>query len=427
VDIKLYDNGKLNVMDAILSFGMSNKDIFPKRGEDLHFKVNGAERTVKGQNGDSSIIIVNEEEGSVTTPIKCNDIISVRESTAGENAACRISDLQEYKDGIYFIINGKQSRFPRILKANGEFVKEGYEIHEGDEIEIPDYYTFAELVKALNITDNFRVVINNVIKDIEKSDKDEKIYGNYIVDIESIGKDIIKGIVKDARDVVTIESTDGETVVDDRGIRDDEDYEAFLDRRYGKNQYRSVKRESESEKENAGLGSFSTMTADQINAMLAADRLETSLRYKELEKKSEELNRELEKIRRSNEIARTAGKKLFEQAESEKTQFDYGKISGLQDIKIQGYKENSESEKIEEEKIPSIPKEIHDIVISVNGTPVHMTGRAEYTFVNILDFYPFDTSSLKGTRIIQKCNGRNADFFTPIEDGDMVELYWSND
>ena len=216
-------------------------------------------------------------------------------------------------------------------------------------------------------------------------------------------------------------------MVDDRGIRDDEDYEAFLDRRYGKNQYRSVKRESESEKENAGLGSFSTMTADQINAMLAADRLETSLRYKELEKKSEELNRELEKIRRSNEIARTAGKKLFEQAESEKTQFDYGKISGLQDIKIQGYKENSESEKIEEEKIPSIPKIIHDIVISVNGTPVHMTGKAEYTFVNILDFYPFDTSSLKGTRIIQKCNGRNADFFTPIEDGDMVELYWSND
>ncbi len=216
-------------------------------------------------------------------------------------------------------------------------------------------------------------------------------------------------------------------MVDDRGIRDDEDYEAFLDRRYGKNQYRSVKRESESEKENAGLGSFSTMTADQINAMLAADRLETSLRYKELEKKSEELNRELEKIRRSNEIARTAGQKLFEQAESEKTQFDYGKISGLQDIKIQGYKENSESEKIEEEKIPSIPKEIHDIVISVNGTPVHMTGKAEYTFVNILDFYPFDTSSLKGTRIIQKCNGRNADFFTPIEDGDMVELYWSND
>jgi hypothetical protein len=183
------------------------------------------------------------------------------------------------------------------------------------------------------------------------------------------------------------------------------------------------------------------MTADQINAMLVADRLETSLRYKELEKKSEELNRELEKIRRSNEIARTAGKKLFEQAESEKTQFDYGKISGLQDntpgldiigknsqdIKIQGYKENSESGKIEEEKIPSIPKEIHDIVISVNGTPVHMTGKAEYTFVNILDFYPFDTSSLKGTRIIQKCNGRNADFFTPIEDGDMVELYWSND
>ena len=243
---------------------------------------------------------------------------------------------------------------------------------------------------------------------------------------------------------MTIESTDGETVVDDRGIRDDEDYEAFLDRRYGKNQYRSVKRESESEKENAGLGSFSTMTADQINAMLVADRLETSLRYKELEKKSEELNRELEKIRRSNEIARTAGKKLFEQSQNDMPDLNAGNMGELLGAhKNSGIyiTENTdkhsknllnrdtptESDITENEAVKQIPKEIQDIVISVNGTPVHMTGKAEYTFVNILDFYPFDTSSLKGTRIIQKCNGRNADFFTPIEDGDMVELYWSND
>ena len=54
-----------------------------------------------------------------------------------------------------------------------------------------------------------------------------------------------------------------------------------------------------------------------------------------------------------------------------------------------------------------------------------MTGKGEYTFVDILDFYPFDTSSLKGNTIVQTCNGKRADFFTPIDDGDVVELYWA--
>ena len=412
VDIKLYDNGKLNVMDAILSFGMSNKDIFPKRGNDLHFTVNGEERTVKGKNGDSSIIKVNEEEGSVSTPIKCNDIITVRESTAGEDASCKVSDIQEYKDGIFFIINGKQKRFERFVKVNGEAVNASYVICEGDVIEIPDYYTYEELLTGLNLSDRFRVTINNRIMDPETSDMNERIYGNYIIDIESVDKDIIKGIVKDARDVVVPENSDGETVIDDRGIMEDEDYEAFLDRRYGKNQYRSVKKEKP--EENEGLGSFSSLSVDQINAILAADRMETSLRYKELEKKSEELNRELEKIRQSNELARIKGQQLFEKEET-----------AVKPVQAELLGQQTASTETESEVIIQRPKEIREIVISVNGTPVHMTGKAEYTFVNILDFYPFDTSSLKGTGIVQKVNGMNADFFTPVNDGDIVDLYWS--
>ena len=279
-------------------------------------------------------------------------------------------------------------------------------------IEIPDYYTYEELLTGLNLSDRFRVTINNRIMDPETSDMNERIYGNYIIDIESVDKDIIKGIVKDARDVVVPENSDGETVIDDRGIMEDEDYEAFLDRRYGKNQYRSVKKEKP--EENEGLGSFSSLSADQINAILAADRMETSLRYKELEKKSEELNRELEKIRQSNELARIKGQQLFEKEET-----------AVKPVQAELLGQQTASTETESEVIIQRPKEIREIVISVNGTPVHMTGKAEYTFVNILDFYPFDTSSLKGTGIVQKVNGMNADFFTPVNDGDIVDLYWS--
>ena len=118
VDIKLYDNGKLNVMDAVLSIGMGNADIFPKKGKDLTFTVNGNTKTVKGHNGESAFIMVNGEEAGVITPVKCNDIINVKESTVGEDGHMKAGGLDEYKKGIFFIINGKQVRFERKTSAD---------------------------------------------------------------------------------------------------------------------------------------------------------------------------------------------------------------------------------------------------------------------------------------------------------------------
>ena len=39
--VKLYDNDKLTVFDAALAYGLSNEDVFPKRGDDLHYILNG--------------------------------------------------------------------------------------------------------------------------------------------------------------------------------------------------------------------------------------------------------------------------------------------------------------------------------------------------------------------------------------------------
>ena len=113
------------------------------------------------------------------------------------------------------------------------------------------------------------------------------------------------------------------------------------------------------------------MSAEEINAILAADRMETSLNIKEFEKKSEALNKEMGKKSTDNtkESART-------------------------------------------------------ITITVNNKSVHLMGKPQYCFVDILDFYPFDTASIQGTRLVQKVNGKMADFFTPVSDGDEIALYW---
>ena len=414
VDIKLYDNGKLNVMDAIVSFGMSQTDIFPKHGRELKFILNGEDYSVKGKKGEYSVILVNGEEGGVTTPIKCNDHITVKPSTAGADASCVIGDLKEVKKGIFFIINGKRKNFPRLYLVNGEIKENSYLICEGDVIEVFDYYPLEKLLKVLNISEGFKITVNNRAIDLKGCDPDEKIFENYIIDIEAETKQDFSKLIKDARDVIVPESPDGETVVDDREMLDGEDYEAYLDRRYGQNQYRSVKKHDQDE----GKGSFSQLTGAEINAILAADRVDMMLHYKELSKKSEELTREIEKIRAANE--RLSAKEEY----SGKT---VPSLDVIQEKKTGDNPANEEKISVNDKKTDDTNLLSKEVIVSVNQVPVHLLGKKEYTFVDILDFYPFNTSSLQGTRIVCKKNGIFADFFTPVAEGDVLELFWAND
>ncbi|MBR4344825.1 MAG: rod shape-determining protein [Lachnospiraceae bacterium] len=413
VDIKLYDNGKLNVMDAIVSFGLSEKDVFPKRGKELNFTLNGKKQTVKGKKGEYSVITVNDEEGGVTTPIKCNDRITIKPSTAGAEAECRLSELKEIRDGICFIINGKRVRFNRICTVNGEFKEDSYSVCEGDEISVYDHYPLEKLITVLNASNGFKITVNNRVIDLDSYDREEKIYENYIIDIEAEAKKDFSEMVKDARDVIVPESSDGETVVDDREMLDGEDYEAYLDRRYGQNQFRSVKKNDTDD----GKGSFSHLTGAEINAMLAADRMDMMIHYKELSKKSEELTLEIAKIREANERLNAKS----EETDSVNLPQDIFKESAKTVEKTADVQKN-ESIAAKDDNLFS-----KEVILTVNQVPVHLLGKKEYTFVDVLDFYPFNTSSLQGTRIVCKKNGAVADFFTPVGSNDVLELFWAND
>jgi len=51
---------------------------------------------------------------------------------------------------------------------------------------------------------------------------------------------------------------------------------------------------------------------------------------------------------------------------------------------------------------PNTPVELY---ILVNNTPVVLKNKPSYIFVDILDFYPFDTSKAGGTELVMKING----------------------
>lgn len=268
--VKLYDNGRLTVMDAAMGIGFPNENLFPKRGKELDFTVNGQRRLIRGEAGESAVITINGKPASIASPVVRNDEIKISESTAGMDAHATISDLDGIKGSIIFYVNGKKVSCPKLVTNGTELVTEMYDIKSGDDIKVLDYYTVDKLIEYMDVDREGTVMVNNVI-----ALGDEKLYENFTVDF--------------------------------------------------------------------GITNADLTAAERENGTLAK----------------------------------------------------------------QEAKEISKS-----------------ITIKVNGQNVVMTGQSDYTFVNILDFYPFDIAEGNGRDLFMTVNGQKAEFITPVADQDEVDLKW---
>ncbi|MBR5968156.1 MAG: rod shape-determining protein [Lachnospiraceae bacterium] len=175
--VKLYDNGRLTVMDAAAGVGFPNEKLFPRRGKELEFSVNGQRRLIRGEPGESAIVTVNGNPASVSSPIIRNDIIEIKESTAGPDAHAAISDIAEAGRSISFYVNGKRIICPRLVYRGNECVTEGTEIRNGDDIKVLDYYTVDKLIEYMDVAREGTVLVNNII-----ALGNEKVYENFSVD-----------------------------------------------------------------------------------------------------------------------------------------------------------------------------------------------------------------------------------------------------
>lgn len=175
--IKLYNNEKLCIMDAALQADFPNEYLFPRRGKELVFKVNGKQRMVRGKAGEGAVITLNGEVSSIQAPIKQNDRIIIKGSTIGAPAECFIEELPEYKNIILFEINGKKVHCPKFAEVNGKLESGYYSIQPNDNIKFLDYYTVEQLFTFLDISNEaYQIYVNNKI-----ADKTEKVYENFSI------------------------------------------------------------------------------------------------------------------------------------------------------------------------------------------------------------------------------------------------------
>ena len=87
--------------------------------------------------------------------------------------------------------------------------------------------------------------------------------------------------------------------------------------------------------------------------------------------------------------------------------------------------EVSAEDESQETKEEEAPKETEgSVTVMVNGESVTMTGKQNYIFVDVFDWYSFDLSAGKGRAIATLVNGKEAEFSQPLANGDNIELHW---
>ncbi|MDO5127968.1 MAG: cell division FtsA domain-containing protein [Eubacteriales bacterium] len=174
--VKLYNNDKLTIFDAAVQYGLPKEAIFPKRGDDINFKINGKSRIVRGYDGEAAVISCNGHVVGMNSPIEANDRIEIKESTKGISAQIVLGSLPEYKGTLTFIVNNKQITCPKFALVNGYPQSESYEICDGDDVIMQNYYTLEQLFTFMDIEPVFQVEINQLTADLQ-----DRIYDNFVV------------------------------------------------------------------------------------------------------------------------------------------------------------------------------------------------------------------------------------------------------
>lgn len=380
--VKLYDNNKLTIVDAALQAGFPNEDLFPKRGKELQFTVNGVTRIVRGEPGESAVIFMNDKPANINTPLEPNSDIIIEASTQGEPAVCTLEQLDEYSAvNVAFIVNGRIVRCPKFLEVNGSLEFSSYQIKDGDQIETRSFYTVGQVAEFMDVEVDmdYEILVNNRVATM-----DSLVYENFTIDwtVLSFGAAAIRP--------------------EDLEVAENMPAPVFVGMEAGKEP--SV---TETETESSGeVQQMEAENSDKVPEKEAEDSdevQETEAETTDAETTAQEVEAQTE--RESVTETQTAVEELTESATTQTTA------------------KAAVEETVQEESQPAGD----GIVVFINGQPVRMTGKSNYIFVDIFNFYEFDLTASMGRAIITNLNGVNAPFTAVLTDGDEIELRWQSE
>lgn len=164
--IRLFNSRKLSVADALILIGFNANQLIGRTGKSITFKVNGANKTIRGEFGKAAEIFVNNIPGSLDTVLNIGDNIKVTPAEDGKGAEIKVSDvIKTVKKGKVHL-EGNSIEIGSKILINNRLASQDDLISEGDAICISELKTLDDVLKysGTNI-DGFNVFVNGQIVD----------------------------------------------------------------------------------------------------------------------------------------------------------------------------------------------------------------------------------------------------------------------
>lgn len=482
--IKLYDNGHLAIVDAAISAEFPNEDLFPKRGESLEFVLNGQPMTIRGKRGESATVWLNGEETDIHAAIRSNDIIRVIPSTAGEKADMIVSKLPGYQGNLTVRFEDKDIVLPKLACVNGMLQSAYYEIQNGDQVELLDYYTVKQIMEFMDVPAD---TIEAVYVNHEEAYWDTKVYHNFTV--------AIKAGEAGTKETGAEEETDAsveDIVVDDfeTGDVETETKWSVDGNANGTNpdKIRSKNDQSEKnvpEKTGTDKGTLSSIEKAKANAQKTIEQLQfehaeeglmamiqsamnltgvsgkgttnqsvavtnshkghgqidngqvststntevqqAAPRYPKVEKSARELYSSIQSnINRlkNGEAITTLRDEAIKDEVNLQTEGQIAKTDEASDEATAKVRQTGEIVIPAAETVVVNGKMTQTIHVLVNDELVTLKGKPDYIYVDVFQFYEFDLSRPKGKAVVTMINGREAQYIEPLANGDRLQIYW---
>ena len=117
-DIKLFNSKKLEVGDALVTYGFDARSIIGKNGKPLNFTLNGNLKTISGELLKPCKIFVNGKPSNIKTKIKSDDEIVIVPAINGKDACITAGEIKNEFKNCRIIVNG-------IEEADDYSIKDG--------------------------------------------------------------------------------------------------------------------------------------------------------------------------------------------------------------------------------------------------------------------------------------------------------------
>ncbi|KXG78932.1 cell division protein FtsA [Thermotalea metallivorans] len=162
--MKLFHSRQLLISDALILIGYHARKLIARSGKKLTFMLNGKEKIIPGQPGESAKIYLNGKLSSLDAKIHNKDNIVVEPAVDGKDGSARLGDIVRSLSVVNF--NGLDVKLYSNLMVNGQERDMDYEIQEGDEITFTEIDCVEALLHRFEMDgERYRIYVNGMEAD----------------------------------------------------------------------------------------------------------------------------------------------------------------------------------------------------------------------------------------------------------------------